>query len=240
MVPAAVVARNRGALGGPCGGPARRRADRGRGRVQPHGRRVATGWQYLAASARSDAFTGPSARARPSRSPWPVCRSGRIPCSGTPRPPMSWSPGDELAVPAQDRGRCDERAEATAHRPQSGEGGDQVAVGPIHPRAWRASSEHGGLATQTQDLDLLGHVRAAPQHHPAQELGEHVVDQLQRHWRIMLGSRRRRSSRSADVRRVSGTHTVAPRQLLLSGRPRATHRDARTPRMAGLSRPPVR
>jgi hypothetical protein len=150
------------------------------------------------------------------------------------------TPGDELAAPAQDHARCDERAEATAHRPQSGEGGDQGAVGPIHPRAWRASSEQGGLATENQDLDLLGHVRAAPQHHPAQELGEHVVDRPQCHRRIMPGSRRRRSSRSADVRRVSGTHAVAPRQLLLSGRTRATHRDARTPRTAGLSKPPAR
>ena len=51
-----------------------------------------------------------------------------------------------------------ERAEATAHRQQSGEGGDQGAVGPIHPRAWRAAAEHGGLVTQNQDLDLIGHI----------------------------------------------------------------------------------
>ena len=56
-----------------------------------------------------------------------------------------------------------------------------------HPRAWRASSEHGELVAQDQDLDLLGGVGSGAQHDPAQELGEHQVDQPQRHQRIMPG-----------------------------------------------------
>ena len=63
--------------------------------------------------------------------------------------------GDELSVPAQDRGRRDEQPEASAEGEQSGEGGDQGAIGPGHPRPWRASLEHGELVAQDQDLDLL-------------------------------------------------------------------------------------
>ena len=95
--------------------------------------------------------------------------------------------GDQLAVPAQDGGRGDEQPEASAGREQSGEGGDQGAVGPGHPRARRASLEHGELVAQDQDLDLLGGVGSGAQHDPAQELGEHLVDQSQRHQRIMPG-----------------------------------------------------
>ena len=95
--------------------------------------------------------------------------------------------GDELAVPAQDRGRGDEQPEAAADGQQPGEGGDQGAVGPGHQRARRASLEHGELVAQDQDLDLLGGVGSSAQHDPAQELGEHLVDQPQRHERIMPG-----------------------------------------------------
>jgi hypothetical protein len=45
--------------------------------------------------------------------------------------------------------------------------------------------EHGELVAQDQDLDVLGGVGSGVQHDPAQELGEHLVDQLQRHRRIM-------------------------------------------------------
>ena len=86
------------------------------------------------------------------------------------------------------------------------EGGDQGAVGPAHPRAWRAPSEHGELVAQDQDLDVLGGVGSGAQHDPAQELGEHQVDQPQRHQGIMPGLRQRRSSRSEEVSGVSGTH----------------------------------
>jgi hypothetical protein len=48
--------------------------------------------------------------------------------------------------------------------------------------------EHGELVAQDEDLDVLGGVGSGVQHHPAQELGEHQVDQSQRHRRIMLGS----------------------------------------------------
>jgi hypothetical protein len=60
-----------------------------------------------------------------------------------------------LAVPAEDGGRGDEQAEASADREQSGEGGEQGAVRPAHRRAWRASLEHGELVAQDEDLDVL-------------------------------------------------------------------------------------
>jgi hypothetical protein len=82
-----------------------------------------------------------------------------------------------LAVPAQDGGRGDEQPEASADREQSGEGSEQGAVGPAHPRARRASLEHGELVAQDQDLDLLGGVGSGAQHNPAEELCEHLVGQ---------------------------------------------------------------
>jgi hypothetical protein len=89
--------------------------------------------------------------------------------------------GDELAVPAQDGGRRDQQGEASADREQSGEGGDQGAVGPGHSRAWRASSKYGELVAQDQDLDVLAGVGSSPEHQPAQQLEEHLVDQPQGH-----------------------------------------------------------
>jgi hypothetical protein len=47
--------------------------------------------------------------------------------------------------------------------------------------------EHGELVAQDQDLDLLGGVGTRAQGHPAQQLGEHPIDQHQRHRLIMLG-----------------------------------------------------
>jgi len=44
------------------------------------------------------------------------------------------------------------------------------------------------IASVRQDLDFLGGVGSGAQDHPAQDLGEHLVDQLQRHQRIMPGS----------------------------------------------------
>ena len=134
---------------------------------------------------------------RAGRRGWRVDRAGRL---GGP------AAGDELAVPAQDGGRRDEQPEASAGREQSGEGGDQGAVGPAHPRPWRAPLEHGELVAQDQDLDVLGGVGSGAQHDPAQELGEHLVDQPQRHRRIMPGTCRGRTSRSRAVCTVSGTH----------------------------------
>jgi hypothetical protein len=50
-----------------------------------------------------------------------------------------------------------------------------------------------------------------PQHDPAQEFAEHLVDQPQRHRWSMPGFRQRRSSRSEEVSAVSGTHTLKTR-----------------------------
>ena len=41
------------------------------------------------------------------------------------------------------------------------------------------------LMAQDEDLDVLGGVGAYAQHHPAQQLREHQVDQLQLHPRII-------------------------------------------------------
>jgi hypothetical protein len=45
--------------------------------------------------------------------------------------------------------------------------------------------EHGELMAQDQDLDLVGGVGSEVQDHPAQDPGEHEVDQPQRHRSIM-------------------------------------------------------
>jgi hypothetical protein len=63
---------------------------------------------------------------------------------------------------------------------------------------WHASLQHGQLVAQDEDLDLLAGVGSGAQHDPAQELGEHQVDQLQRHARIMPVHRRLR------IRQVNG------------------------------------
>jgi hypothetical protein len=55
---------------------------------------------------------------------------------------------------------------------------------PVHWWAWGASLEHGELVAQDQDLDLPAGVGSSPEHNPAQERGEHLVDQPQRHRRI--------------------------------------------------------
>jgi hypothetical protein len=47
------------------------------------------------------------------------------------------------------------------------------------------SSKDGELVAQDEDLDLLGGVGSGVQHHPTQELGQHQVDQPQRHRRII-------------------------------------------------------
>jgi hypothetical protein len=62
---------------------------------------------------------------------------------------------------------------------------------------------------QDEDLDLFRCIGAGTQHHPAQELREHLVDQRQRHKGIMPGQVRRRIGRSAPADRVSGTYTLA-------------------------------
>jgi hypothetical protein len=73
------------------------------------------------------------------------------------------------------------------------------------------ASEHGELVAQDQDLNLLGGIQPGTEHQPAHKLGGHLVDQPQRHWRIMPGVRQpRSSSRSPGASRVSGTYSVEP------------------------------
>jgi len=61
---------------------------------------------------------------------------------------------------------------------------------------------------QDEDLDLVGGVGAGAQHHLAQQLREHLVDQPHRHLRIMPCQPQQRRTRSAVVREVSGTHRL--------------------------------
>jgi hypothetical protein len=68
---------------------------------------------------------------------------------------------------------------------ESAEGGDHGSVVPVDPRPWCASLEHGQLMAQDEDLDLVGGVGVGVEHHPAQQLREHLVDQPHRHRRIM-------------------------------------------------------
>ena len=130
--------------------------------------------------------------------------------------------GHELAVPAQDRGRGNEQAEAAGHGEQSGERGDQGAVGPAEPRLSGAAAEHGELVTQDQDLDLLAGVGSGTEYEPAQERGEHLVDEPRRHCGIMPGLRRRRSSRSPG----RGPSIGHPQVVIHTPSHRSTHRSA--------------
>jgi hypothetical protein len=50
-----------------------------------------------------------------------------------------------------------------------------------------ASLESGELVAQDRDVDLVGGVGSRPEDDPAQELGEHLVDQPQRRRRMMPG-----------------------------------------------------
>jgi hypothetical protein len=72
------------------------------------------------------------------------------------------------------------------------------------PWPWRTSLERGELVAQDQDLDLLGGVGSGAQHHPAQELGEHHVGQLQGHRRIMPGGPRLTKQQVSDHALIFG------------------------------------
>jgi hypothetical protein len=84
----------------------------------------------------------------------------------------------ESLVPAQDcRGR-DKEAESSTGGEHTGQSGDQGSVGPPDRSSRSAPLEHSELVAQDEDLDLLGGVGSGAQHHPAQKLGGHEVDQL--------------------------------------------------------------
>lgn len=95
---------------------------------------------------------------------------------------------NELAVPAQDRGRGDKQTEAASRREQAGEGGDDSSVSPADPGPCDAATQHLQLVTQDQDLDLPRPVGAREQDPPAEERGEHQGDHSQSHGRIMPSS----------------------------------------------------
>jgi hypothetical protein len=128
--------------------------------------------------------------------------------------------GDELSVPAQVRGRCDQQPESATGGYKPGEGGDHGSVGPPHTGAVACVVAAQPPDAADEDLDLFRRVGPGRQHHLAQELREHLVDQRQRHRRIMPGHPRLRTGRSTGVRRISGTHRVwnPPMPLLFQRR----------------------
>ena len=67
---------------------------------------------------------------------------------------------DELTVPAQDRGWCDQESVAATSWEQAADGGDHGAVALVDPRLGCASLQHGQLMAQDEDLDLVGGVGA--------------------------------------------------------------------------------
>jgi hypothetical protein len=60
-----------------------------------------------------------------------------------------------------------------------------------------------------QDEDLVGGVGAGVERYPAEQLREHLVDQLHRHRPIMPRRSQPRITRSAGTRKISGTHKFA-------------------------------
>jgi hypothetical protein len=58
--------------------------------------------------------------------------------------------GDELSVPAQDRGRCDQQPESATGGYKPGEGGDHGSVGPPHTGPWCASLQRSQLMPQDE------------------------------------------------------------------------------------------
>jgi hypothetical protein len=76
--------------------------------------------------------------------------------------------GDELAVPAQDRGRGNQQAQAASRREQTRESGDDSSVVPAHPRPCGAALQHRKLVTEDQDLDLLCGIGSSAQQRPVQ------------------------------------------------------------------------
>jgi hypothetical protein len=74
----------------------------------------------------------------------------------------------------------------------------------ISPGGRRSTASR--LVTQNQDLGFLAVVGTSAQCHPAQQVGEHSIDQHQRHRLIMSVHDLRRTSRSAGERSVSGTY----------------------------------
>jgi len=131
----------------------------------------------------------------------------------SPHPAVS----DQLAVPAQDGGRRDQEPESSVDREQSDEGGDQGAVGPGHWRAWRTPLNYGELVAQHEDLDVLGGVGPGAQHDPAQEIDEHLVDQPQRHHRIVPGCLSRTNGQVRGCARSFGHRQVRVAQAARPG-----------------------
>jgi hypothetical protein len=79
--------------------------------------------------------------------------TGRNGWAACPRRPGGPAAADELAMPAQDRCRCEEESEAATGGEQSGESSDHGAVGLADPRPGCASSEHSQSMAQDEDLD---------------------------------------------------------------------------------------
>ena len=127
---------------------------------------------------------------------------------GSTRPLAGCGPAaaDEVPMPARDRGRVTRnprRRRAGSSRTRAASTARSVQL--IRGRGC-ASPQHSKLMAQDKDLDLVGGVGAGVEHHPAQQLREHLVDQLHRHQRIIPPTLSAVKHQVRDSTRVSGTH----------------------------------
>ena len=125
-----------------------------------------------------------------SRSPW----WRRIGCAARSSPGAWRTSGRSALTPPADHEAC---------RVRTGRSRTVRAVSGTHSGMRRRST--ASWWRRTRISISLARVGVGAQHDPAQELGEHLVDQPQRHQRIMPGTWRGRTSRSRAVRTVSGT-----------------------------------
>ena len=121
---------------------------------------------------------------------------------------------------------------ATTSGEQPSEGGDHGAVGPIESRLGCASLQHGRLMAQDEDLDLVGGVAADIQHHPARQLREHMVDQLQRRRRIMPAPPGAKQQFSGGARGFGYPHLLGT-DVVRGGQSQDRFTDVRHVRAAG-------
>jgi hypothetical protein len=111
-------------------------------------------------------------------------------------------PGDQAAVPPQDRGRGDEAMTAQDRGQASDQSGEHGSVSPVQAGLGVRSAENGDLVAQDEELDVLGRRGAAEQHQPAEKPVEDRIEQTQRHVgdhaRPLCDADRRRSQTLAD------------------------------------------
>jgi hypothetical protein len=89
----------------------------------------------------------------------PRARTGRRSCDASPRSRRGRRPRAAIVAawvsrPGSDGGRGNEQPEASADREESGEGSDQGAIGPAHPRAGRPLPRTSRPTTSCQTVSI--------------------------------------------------------------------------------------